>query len=79
MFVPPTSGRFVDYGWQMTMVGDRRLITEVDPGSDAAARGLAPGDRVLLLNGVTPSRANAWSMNYYYRYIRPQVRQRMRC
>ena len=77
VFVPPTTGRAVDYGWQMAMVGERALITDVESGSDAAARGLAPGDRVLLLNGVTPSRTNASRIGYYYRYIRPQARQRV--
>jgi carboxyl-terminal processing protease len=77
VFVPPTTGRLVDYGWQMAIVGDRALITGVEPGSDAAARGLSPGDRVLLLNGVTPSRGNASRIGYYYRYIRPQARQRV--
>jgi carboxyl-terminal processing protease len=77
VFVPPTAGRMVDYGWQMAMVGDRALITEVEPGSDAAARGLSPGDRVLLLNGDAPSRANAMRLGYYYRYLRPQARQRV--
>jgi carboxyl-terminal processing protease len=77
VFVPPTTGRLVDYGWQMAIVGDRPLITDVEPGSDAAARGLAPGDRVLLLNGIMPSRGNATRIGYYYRYIRPQARQRV--
>jgi carboxyl-terminal processing protease len=77
VFVPPTVGRLVDYGWQMAIVGDRALITDVEPGTDAAAHGLAPGDRVLLLNGVTPSRANITRLGYYYRYIRPQARQRV--
>jgi carboxyl-terminal processing protease len=77
VFIPPNVGTRVDYGWQMAMVGDRALIIDVDPGSDAAARGLSPGDRVLLLNGVTPTRANASLLTYYYRYIRPQARQRV--
>src|SRR5262249_50189470 len=77
VFVPPTTGRAVDYGWQMAMIGERALITDVEPGSDAAARGLAPGDRVLLLDGGPPSRGNASRIGYYYRYIRPQARQRV--
>jgi C-terminal processing protease CtpA/Prc len=77
VFVPPTAGRAVDYGWQMAMVGDRALITEVEAGSDAAARGLSPGDRVLLLNADAPSRANAMRLGYYYGNIRPQARQRV--
>jgi carboxyl-terminal processing protease len=77
VFIPPSAGTRVDYGWQMAMIGDRALVTDVDPRSDAAARGLHPGDRVLLLNAVTPSRANAPRLAYYYRYIRPQARQRI--
>ena len=76
-FIPPSLGRRVDYGWQMAVVGDRTLIVHVDPNSDAAARGLSPGDRVLLLNAVTPSRANVSRLFYYYRFIRPQARQRI--
>jgi C-terminal processing protease CtpA/Prc len=77
VFIPPSLGTRVDYGWQMALVGDRALIIDVDPDSDAAARGLSPGDRVLLLNAVTPSRANVSRLSYYYRFIRPQARQRI--
>jgi C-terminal processing protease CtpA/Prc len=76
-FIPPSLGTRVDYGWQMAMVGDHALIIHVDPDSDAAARGLTPGDRVLLLNAFTPSRANVSRLSYYYRFIRPQARQRI--
>ena len=42
-----------------------------------AAGSLSPGDRVLLLNADAPSRANAMRLGYYYRYLRPQARQRV--
>jgi C-terminal processing protease CtpA/Prc len=75
--VPPNRRFRVDYGWQMAMVGDVPLVTAVDPQSDAAAKGVAPGDRVLLLNAFQPSRANLGRLTYFYRFIAPQTRQRV--
>jgi len=76
-FVPPNRRTRVDYGWQMAMVGDVPRIMSVDAGSDAAAKGLAPGDRVLLLNSFEPTRQNLWRLGYFYRFIRPQAPQRV--
>jgi carboxyl-terminal processing protease len=53
------------------------LVVAVEPGSDAAAKGLEPGDRVLLLNTFEPTRANLWRLAYFYRFIRPQAQQRV--
>jgi C-terminal processing protease CtpA/Prc len=61
----------------MAMVGEVPLVMSVEPGSDAAAKGLAPGDRVLLLNTFEPTRANLWRLTYFYRFIRPQAQQRV--
>jgi C-terminal processing protease CtpA/Prc len=77
VFIPPNRTTHVDYGWQMAMVGDVPLITTVDPQSDAAAKGLAAGDRVLLLNGFSPDRSNLPRLDYLYRFIRPQAQQRV--
>jgi C-terminal processing protease CtpA/Prc len=77
VFVPPDGRTRVDYGWHMAMVGDLPLITAVDPRSDAAAKGLASGDRVLMLNGFEPNRMNLWRLDYHYRFIRPQMQQRV--
>ena len=76
-FLPPNRRVRVDYGWQMAMVGDVPLVVSVDPDSDAAAKGLKPGDRVLMLNGFEPRRANLWRLAYFYRFIRPQALQRV--
>jgi carboxyl-terminal processing protease len=76
-FVPPNRRFRVDYGWQMAMVGDVPLVMAVDPRSDAAAQGLAPGDRVLLLNASQPSRANLRRLTYFYRFVAPQAQQRV--
>jgi carboxyl-terminal processing protease len=76
-FLPPNRRARVDYGWQMAMVGGLPLVMSVDPASDAAAKGLAAGDRVLLLNGVEPNRANLARLAYVYRFIRPELQQRV--
>jgi carboxyl-terminal processing protease len=76
-FLPPNRRLRVNYGWQMAMVGGTPLVITVDPGTDAAAKGIAPGDRVLMLNGLEPSRANLWRLAYFYRFIRPAALQRV--
>ena len=76
-FIPPNRRVRVDYGWQMAIVGSVPLVVEVDRASDAAAKGLAPGDRVLLLNTFEPTRDNLWRLVYFYRFIRPQAQQRV--
>jgi C-terminal processing protease CtpA/Prc len=75
--MPPNRRVRVDYGWQMAAVGDVPLVMTVEPDSDAAAKGLAPGDRVLMLNSFEPRRANLWRLEYFYRFIRPQAQQRV--
>ena len=58
-FIPPRQPFTVEPGWEMQMIGDKCLVTHVKEGSDAAAKGLKPGDRILVVDGVKPSRA-AW-------------------
>ena len=77
VFIPPNRKTRVDYGWHMGMVGDRPLVLSVTPHSDAEAKGLAAGDRVLMLNTYQPGRSNLWQLTYYYRFIRPQAQQRV--
>lgn len=76
-FFPPQRSTHVDYGWRMAMVGDAPLVVRVDPGSDAEAKGLRPGDRVLALNRFRPVRDNLWQIGHYYSVIRPQSQQRL--
>jgi C-terminal processing protease CtpA/Prc len=71
-FIPPFQTVVSDYGWEMMMVGDSGFVWRVEPRSDAEAQGLRPGDRVLAVNGYTPTRANQWSMWYVFRALRPQ-------
>lgn len=57
-FVPPRYSVRVDYGWQFQMLGDRCYVTHVLQGSDAEAKGLRPGDEIMMIDGVMPTREN---------------------
>jgi C-terminal processing protease CtpA/Prc len=76
-FNPPRRSASVDYGWSMAMVGDQPLIVDVTAGSDADAKGLAAGDRVLSVNRFEPTRENLWQIRYLYRAVRPQTQQHL--
>jgi len=71
-FVPPDRTARVRYGWEMIALGDSVHILAVKPGSDAAKKGLRPGDRVLSVNGFEPTRENRWKLRYLYWVLRPQ-------
>lgn len=71
-FVPPARSSRIDYGWQMAAIGDRCYITAVEPGSDAEAKGLKPGDEVLSIDGMNPKRESLWMIQYLYHALRPQ-------
>jgi carboxyl-terminal processing protease len=56
----------------MKMFGDNGYVTEVKPHSDAEAQGLKPGDQVLSLDGIQPTRANTWIFYYLYYRLAPR-------
>lgn len=72
--IPPMSATQVEHGWKMQMYGDKCYVVAVKPGSDAAAQGLKPGDRILSLNGTEPTRKNFWKLYYHY-YVLMAARQ----
>jgi carboxyl-terminal processing protease len=72
-FLPPTQSTHVDYGWEMQMIGDKCYVIAVRPGSDAEAKGLRVGDRILSVNGFAPTRADLWKMRYYYQALSLQT------
>ncbi|MCA1614623.1 MAG: PDZ domain-containing protein [Acidobacteria bacterium] len=73
-FIPPIRNNIVVYGWRMQMIGDACYVTSVMPGSDAEAKGLRAGDRVLGIDNYEPTRENLWKMQYYYYMLRPRAR-----
>jgi C-terminal processing protease CtpA/Prc len=70
-FIPPVWSLKVDYGWEMQMIGDKCLVTSVDGGSDAHAKGLRPGDQVLTIFDIPVSRANLGQITYLFYRLRP--------
>jgi len=72
-FLPPEHPIRHDYGWQYQMVGDRCFVTQVRPKSDAEAKGLRPGDQVLSINGIAPTRDITWKLQYLFGALRPQL------
>lgn len=67
--VPPSTNLAVEYGWRLKAIGDKVLITDVKPGSDAEKKGVKPGDEVLGISGFRPSRKELWKVLYYYNAI----------
>ena len=63
--------------WSMSMIGDQALVADVAAGSDAAAKGIERGDRVLSLNRFQPARDNFWQIRYLYHFVRPQAQQHL--
>ncbi len=68
-FLPPSTNIRAEYGWRMKMVGDKCLVTSVQPKSDAEAKGLKPGDQLLSVEGFRPTRKEMWKMLYYYNVL----------
>ncbi len=62
----------INYGWRMQMIGNRCLITSVEPGSEAEKKGLKAGDQIVKLDGITPTNNNLWTIKYLYYVLRPQ-------
>lgn len=70
-FVPPERINRYDYGWIAETIGTHCHVTQVRPGSDAAAKGIKPGDEILAVNGYAPTKQNLPRMEYLLRVLRP--------
>ncbi|HET9527054.1 MAG TPA: S41 family peptidase [Pyrinomonadaceae bacterium] len=77
LFLPPQRTSRVEYGWQMQTFGDSTYVIAVKPKSDAEAKGIKPGDKVLKLDGISPNRANLWIYYYIYNTLSPRPVVRM--
>ena len=72
IFLPPPRTARIEYGWQMQTFGDDCFVIAVKPKSDAEAKGLKPGDKVLKIDGIAPNRSNLWVYNYLYNALSPR-------
>lgn len=71
-FIPPARSTRVEYGWQMQMIGDECFVVAVNPKSDAAAKGLKPGDKLLKIESFVPRRSELWKLEYLYYTLSPR-------
>ena len=71
-FLPPHDSIRMEYGWRMQPVGDDCYVGAVKPGSDAEAKGLRAGDKVLTIDGKPMDRSKIWLANYLYYKLRRQ-------
>ncbi len=71
-FWPPARAANVDYGWTWTTMGGAAYIDSVQKGSDAEAKGLAVGDRLVSIDGMTPTRDSHWLIDYLYNVLNPR-------
>lgn len=76
-FLPPSRAARIEYGWQIQMVKDDCYVSAVKPKSDAAAKGLKPGDLVLTVDGARPTRGILWKLLYRYYALMPSRTVRM--
>jgi hypothetical protein len=67
-FYPPRRTADVEYGWESQMIGDSCYVVWIDPKSDAAAKGLIVGDRVMALERYQPTR-RYFSLLQYLLYV----------
>lgn len=72
IFVPPQRLARLEYGWQMQTFGNDCYVIAVKPKSDAEAKGLKPGDKVLKIDGIAPNRGNLWFYYYLYSTLAPR-------
>jgi C-terminal processing protease CtpA/Prc len=70
--IPPPRPYDVQNGWQMGFIGEDCYITAVQPGSDAAAKGVKPGDQVLMIDGFRPTRETLWKIRYAFNVLAPR-------
>lgn len=71
-FIPPTRPFLVEDGWEARFIGDACVITAVKEKSDAANKGVKPGDQVLAIEGFRPTRANWWKLSYALHTLAPR-------
>lgn len=71
-FLPPPRMNKSYYGIEFRAQGENVFIYAVQPGSDAATKGLRPGDRLISINGFPVIREKLWVLKYLFYALRPQ-------
>lgn len=72
IFLPPPRPFLVEDGWDASFIGDNCYLTAIKSGSDAAGKGLKPGDQVLAIEGFRPTRETWRKLNYAFHGLSPR-------
>jgi C-terminal processing protease CtpA/Prc len=75
-FIPPSRITLYDPGYKMQIIGDKCFVTQVRPGSDAAAK-LHSGDEILHFAGYNINRADLFDIQYYFHVLAPDAAERL--
>jgi len=76
-FVPPGRAADFEYGWRLRVIGETPYVLAVKPGSDAEAKGLKIGDKLLSVDGFELTRQNIGIFKYRYYLVRPVPAMRL--
>jgi len=72
-FLPPSKMALIDYGFSVRLIGDSAYISRVKKDSDADAKGVRRGDRVLAWDVFSISRKNWDTIRYVYYALSPRA------
>ena len=71
-FIPPSKTTKVEYGWEMTFIGDKAFVTSIEENSDAYKKGVRRGDRIYMVNDYILTRDEFPLFRYHFNILRPQ-------
>lgn len=69
-FIPPSRANRIEDGYRFALLGDNCFITQIRPGSDAAAQ-LHIGDQILTLDGYNVNRQDFHDISYFLHVLSP--------
>lgn len=75
-FRPPSRAFRLEDGFRTQAFGNKVLVTQVRPGTDAAGK-VSPGDEVIRYNGYNVARDTLRKMDYYFNQISPQPQSQL--
>jgi C-terminal processing protease CtpA/Prc len=71
-FIIPPPRDYIQQGWAPQIIGNKCYVIAVKPGSDAEAKGLKPGDEIISMAGLSPTRIDLWK-NWYFLQYQPSI------
>lgn len=76
-FLPPPKKNRTEYGFELRAFGENVFVYAVQPGSNAEAKGVKPGDQIDTINDYQIVREKLWLTRYLFYTIRPEPALRL--